>query len=72
LRQSGLDVSTQAKEAFITDLYRQGRITRLQLGQALGLDRFDVDAVLKRHKMWRKTCRPRMNWRNSAMRSIAS
>jgi len=33
----------------LVDLYRQHKITHRQLGEALGLDRFDTDVLLKHH-----------------------
>lgn len=46
---AGADFSRDAKEAYLVDLYRQHKITHRQLGEALGLDRFDTDVLLKRH-----------------------
>ena len=43
------DVDRVAEEAALVELYRQGHITQHELGQALGLSRFEVDALLKRH-----------------------
>ncbi len=47
--KAGADFSRDAKEAYLVDLYRQHKIAHHQLGEALGLDRFDTDALLKRH-----------------------
>jgi predicted HTH domain antitoxin len=52
LRSDGLDVSREAKEAYLVSLYRQERITHHQLSEALGLSRYETDGVLKRHKVW--------------------
>jgi hypothetical protein len=49
LRAGGVDVDAAAREAFLVDLYRQGRIARRDLAEVLGLDRFETEAVLKRH-----------------------
>ena len=51
LREKLGDLDRAAKEAALVELYRQERLTRHQLGQALGLSRFETDAVLKRHKV---------------------
>jgi len=40
-----------AKEAFLVELYRRDRIAHHQLAEALGLDRYETDGVLKRHKV---------------------
>jgi hypothetical protein len=49
LRTNGTDLSSEAREAFLVELYRQDRITHLQLTEALGLSRLETDGVLKRH-----------------------
>lgn len=41
-------LSTVAREAVAIDLFRRGLLSHAQLGQALGLDRFETDAFLKR------------------------
>jgi len=51
LREKLGDLDRAAKEAALVELYRQERLTRHQLGQALDLSRFETDAVLKRHKV---------------------
>jgi hypothetical protein len=40
-----------AKEAALVELYRQGKLSHHELATALDLDRFETDAVLKRHKV---------------------
>ena len=47
--EGSMDLSRDAKEAYLVDLYRRRKITHHQLGQALDLDRFDTDGLLKRH-----------------------
>jgi hypothetical protein len=49
LLSSGIDPSLEAKELLLVDLYRKGKITRHELGEALGLGRYETDGVLKRH-----------------------
>lgn len=51
LRESGQEPSDAAKEAAMVELYRLRRITHHQLTEALGIDRIETDAVLKRHDM---------------------
>lgn len=43
------DFDAVAKEASLVELYRQAKLTHHQLATALELDRFAVDALLKRH-----------------------
>jgi hypothetical protein len=49
LRRASTDVAADAREAFAVDLYRRGTINRLELAQILGFDRFETEALLKRH-----------------------
>ena len=51
LRAETPDLDAEAKEAMLVELYRQDRLTHYELSQALGLDRFETDGVLKRHKV---------------------
>ena len=51
LRADGTDLGREAKEAFLVELYRRNRIAHHQLAEALGLDRYETDGVLKRHKV---------------------
>jgi predicted HTH domain antitoxin len=51
LRINGSDLSGEAREAFLVELYRQDRISHHQLTEALGLSRLETDGVLKRHKV---------------------
>jgi len=49
LAQEGRDLSLITREAVLVELYRQEKISHGQLAQALGLSRYETDAVLKRH-----------------------
>jgi predicted HTH domain antitoxin len=49
IRSSGVDPTQMAKELFLVDLYRKEQITHHQLAEALGLDRYETDGILKRH-----------------------
>ena len=51
LRMNGTDLSCEAREAFLVELYRQDRITHHRLTEAPGLTRLETDGVLKRHKV---------------------
>jgi predicted HTH domain antitoxin len=50
-RAGGLDLNQEAKEACLVELYRQERISHRQLAEALGLNRYETDGLLKRHKV---------------------
>jgi len=51
VRANGLDMNREAKEAYLVNLYREERISHRQLGEALGLSRYETDGLLKRHKV---------------------
>jgi predicted HTH domain antitoxin len=51
LSTSESDLSGEAREVFLVELYRQDRISHHQLTEALGVSRLEADAVLKRHKV---------------------
>jgi len=48
---NGADLSREARETYLVELYRQERITHHQLSEALGLSRYETDGVLKRHEV---------------------
>jgi predicted HTH domain antitoxin len=50
-RAESPDLDCEAKEAMLVELYRQDRLSHYELSQALGLDRFEADAVLKKHNV---------------------
>jgi predicted HTH domain antitoxin len=43
------DLEATAREAMLVELYRQDRLSHHELSQAMGLDRFETDGLLKRH-----------------------
>jgi hypothetical protein len=51
LRAENPDLESEAKEAMLVELYRQDKLTRFELSQALGHSRFETDALLKKHKV---------------------
>ena len=51
LSEHGQDPNLIAKQAALIELYRQTKVTRVQLASALGLSRFETDALLKRHNV---------------------
>ena len=51
LRRENPDLQTDVREACAVELFRQGRLNHFQLSRVLGLNRFDTDAVLKRHRV---------------------
>jgi hypothetical protein len=51
LREELGDLDAAAKEAALVELYRQDRLTHHQLATSLGLDRFETEALLKRHNV---------------------
>ena len=51
LQRDGANLAAEAKEALAVKLFRDRKINHYQLSQVLGLDRFETDAVLKRHEV---------------------
>jgi hypothetical protein len=51
LRAETPNFEAEAKEAVLVEMYRQEKLTRYELAQALGMERLEVDAVLKKHKV---------------------
>jgi predicted HTH domain antitoxin len=53
----GSDLSREAKEAYLVELYRRHKISLYQVAEALGLSRVEADGVLREHEAWREpTC----------------
>jgi hypothetical protein len=51
LRAESPDLDAEAKEAMLIELYRQDKLSHYELSQALDLDRFETDGVLKMHNV---------------------
>ena len=51
LRAESPNLDSDAKEAMLVELFRQNKLTHHELSRALGLDRFETDAVLKQHQV---------------------
>lgn len=51
LRTENSDLDAEVKEAMLVELYRQDKLSRYELSVALGLNRFETDAVLKKHRV---------------------
>ena len=52
LRREIPNLDTDVREAFVLELFRRGKLSHDELSQVLGLDRFETDAYLKRHKVF--------------------
>lgn len=48
---NGTDLNSKAREALLVELYREEKITQHQLGEALGLDDYETDGLLKRYSV---------------------
>jgi hypothetical protein len=44
-------LSAVAQKAIVIDLFRKGQLNHAQLGKALGLDRSEIEALLKRYQV---------------------
>jgi hypothetical protein len=51
LQASSGETNRTAREALALSLFREGRLAHADLGRALGLDRFETDALLKRNQV---------------------
>ena len=51
LRREFGDLDQTAKEAMLVELYRQDQLSHQQLSLALGIDRFETEALLKKHNV---------------------
>lgn len=52
LRREVADLDASAKESFLLDLFRRGVLSHYDLSRALGIDRFETDAWLKRKNVY--------------------
>jgi predicted HTH domain antitoxin len=52
IRQESPSLEADVREAFVLELFRQGRLTHYELSKVLGLDRFETDALLKRRNIF--------------------
>jgi predicted HTH domain antitoxin len=52
LGEAGRDLQGAALEAFAVEEYRARRMTHAQLGELLGLSRWETDGLLKEHQAW--------------------
>ena len=51
LRLEDGDLAAVGKEAMLTELYREGKISHGELAEALGVSRSQVDEVLRRRRV---------------------
>ena len=51
LRALSPDLDSEAKETLLIELYRQDKVTRYELSLALGIGRFETDALLQKHSV---------------------
>ncbi len=51
IRSKDADLNHKAREAFLVELFREHKISHRQLGEALGLEAYETDGVLKRYNV---------------------
>ena len=51
IRSSDSELNLKAREAFLVELFREHEISHRQLGEALGLEAYETDGVLKRYNV---------------------
>ena len=52
LRRDTPDLDADVREAYTIELFRRGQLSHFELSKVLGLDRFETDAYLKRHRVF--------------------
>jgi Uncharacterised protein family (UPF0175) len=52
LRRQSANLDADVKEAYALELFRRGALNHYELSLVLGLDRFETDAYLRRHKVF--------------------
>jgi predicted HTH domain antitoxin len=52
LRETNPNLEHEAAEAYAVELFRKGTFSHFELSRALGIDRFETDAVLIRHNCY--------------------
>lgn len=52
LRRESSNLNADVTEAYALELFRRGQLGHYELSKVLGLDRFQTDAYLKRHKVF--------------------
>ena len=52
VRRESANLNEEVKDAYALELFRQGKLSHHELSRALGLDRFETDAYLKRHSVF--------------------
>lgn len=65
------ELSRRALEALVAECYRAGRITHAEAGEALGLDRWETDAFLRKAQAFRAGEAEEFAEDLKALRSIA-
>ena len=63
---AGKSLSRELLEAFAADAYRNGKLTRHQVGQLLGLDRWQAEEFLARHQAQGRS--PSTTWNSNVAR----
>ena len=59
LRAEDPDFTATVRDVFAVNLFRRGILTHQGLGQTLGLDRFETDALLRRYHVTERSLHAR-------------
>jgi predicted HTH domain antitoxin len=70
IRTDGADLSGKAREAFLVELYREHKISHRQLGEALGLEQYETDGLLKKHGVYLGVSVEELRAEASALRDV--
>lgn len=55
LRRESRSLDADVKQAYVVELFRQGRLSHYELSRSLGLDRFETDEFLVRQQIWEQS-----------------
>jgi|CXWL01.1.fsa_nt_gi predicted HTH domain antitoxin len=72
LREHGADLNCAAKETLLIGLYREGKLFHSDLARALGMSRYEVDGLLKRHGVFHDLSEDELRADVEGLRKIAS
>ena len=64
------DLPAAVREGFLVNLFRRGILSHHELGRALGIDRFETDATLKRHQVFDDPTHEEVDDEVEAMRGL--
>jgi predicted HTH domain antitoxin len=71
VRTNGTDLNGKAREAFLVELYREHKISHRHLGEALDLEPYETDGLLKRYHVGLGITAEELRDEASALRTVS-